>query len=57
MYSSLLVRLSSRVDTDREINDAHSARRTHLLIDFSGENGERFILVRLKCVELNSSKS
>ena len=42
---------------DSEINDAHSARRTHLLIDFSGENGERLTLIRLNCVELISSKS
>ena len=41
-----------RVVIDSEINDAHSARRTHLLIDFSNENGERFMLIRLNCVGL-----
>ena len=51
------MRLSLRDVTDSEIGDAHSARRTHLQIDFSGENGERITLVRLNCVELISSKS
>ena len=50
------MRLSLRDVIDSEIDDARSARRTHLLIDFSGENGERFTLIRLNCVELISSK-